>query len=79
MLARNVAAVFVSASCKTQSPQSKLWHPPAHLHLVKLQLKTPTAMDNASLDEAFDAATQYVGAASTSGSLSNEQLLQFYG
>lgn len=36
-------------------------------------------MEAASLDEAFDAATQYVGAASTSGSLSNEQLLQLYG
>lgn len=36
-------------------------------------------MEDSSLEDAFDAATQYVGAASTSGSLSNDQLLQFYG
>lgn len=30
-------------------------------------------------EAAFDAATSYVGAASTSGALSDAQLLQFYG
>ena len=36
-------------------------------------------MEDRSVEQEFDAATQYVGAASTSGSLNNDQLLQFYG
>lgn len=32
-----------------------------------------------AMEAAFDAATQYVGSASSSGALSDAQLLQFYG
>lgn len=38
-----------------------------------------TRMEESAVDTAFDAATSYVGAASTSGVLSDSQLLQFYG